>query len=202
MPADRSPQTRRQPPFRTRPPNGESTVRAVLESHFISRAAVDILLRRPFGAEDFEAFVSELRELDADVEDVELSLRKMISTTLGDQPSLLPSELLQRAEERIAQATRKNASLDGDQFRALSRKLEYLDLRELQNVITNKTLWGTFQSRFPTKESLATKFDQLAELRNGIRHSRTVDEVSRKEGEAAVLWFNQVLSKNLKAVGT
>ena len=34
---------------------------------------------------------------------------------------------------------------------------------------------------------------QLAELRNGIRHSRTVDEVTRKEGEAAILWFKQVL---------
>ena len=36
---------------------------------------------------------------------------------------------------------------------------------------------------------------QLAELRNGIRHSRTVDEITRKEGEAAVLWFGEVLSK-------
>ena len=35
----------------------------------------------------------------------------------------------------------------------------------------------------------------LAELRNAIRHSRTVDEVTRKEGEAALLWFRQVLTK-------
>ena len=34
-----------------------------------------------------------------------------------------------------------------------------------------------------------------AELRNGIRHSRTVDEITRKEGEASLLWFNKVLSK-------
>ena len=26
-----------------------------------------------------------------------------------------------------------------------------------------------------------------------IRHSRTVDEVTRKEGEAAILWFEKVL---------
>jgi len=31
---------------------------------------------------------------------------------------------------------------------------------------------------------LSKRFDQLAELRNGIRRSRTVDEVTRKEGEA------------------
>ena len=51
------------------------------------------------------------------------------------------------------------------------------------------------QPRFANKETLAKRFDQLAELRNGIRHSRTVDEVTRKEGEAALLWFQQVLGK-------
>jgi hypothetical protein len=39
----------------------------------------------------------------------------------------------------------------------------------------------------------AGRFDQLAQLRNGIRHSRTVDDVTRKDGEAALLWFKQVL---------
>ena len=39
--------------------NGEATVRATLESHFISPAAFDILLRKPFGAGDFEAFLIE-----------------------------------------------------------------------------------------------------------------------------------------------
>jgi hypothetical protein len=39
--------------------NGESTVRAVLESHFISPAAFDILLRDPFGPGAFEAFIAE-----------------------------------------------------------------------------------------------------------------------------------------------
>jgi hypothetical protein len=39
--------------------NGENRVRGILESHFISPAAFDVLLRNPFTAEDFEAFISE-----------------------------------------------------------------------------------------------------------------------------------------------
>ena len=35
--------------------------------------------------------------------------------------------------------------------------------------------------------------NQLAELRNSIRHSRSVDEITEKEGEAAILWFKKVL---------
>ena len=37
--------------------------------------------------------------------------------------------------------------------------------------------------------------DQLADLRNCIRHSRAVDEITRKEGEAALLWFQQGLER-------
>lgn len=77
----------------------------------------------------------------------------------------------------------------------MTERLEYSDLRELQDTITNKNLWGRFADRFANKDALKVKFDQLAELRNGIRHSRTVDDVTRKEGEAAILWFEQVLTK-------
>ncbi|MGA2792551.1 MAG: DUF262 domain-containing protein, partial [Roseiarcus sp.] len=39
--------------------SGEKTVRGILESHFISASAFDILLRNPFGPDDFEAFIAE-----------------------------------------------------------------------------------------------------------------------------------------------
>jgi hypothetical protein len=45
------------------------------------------------------------------------------------------------------------------------------------------------------KEILVERFGQFAELRNCIRHSRAVDDVTRKLGETAVLWFRQVLDK-------
>ena len=71
----------------------------------------------------------------------------------------------------------------------------YCDLRELEATVVNKSLWPLFESRFATKETLAVRIGQLAELRNGIRHSRTVDEITRKDGEAALLWFQQVIAK-------
>ncbi|MGA3267320.1 MAG: DUF262 domain-containing protein [Verrucomicrobiota bacterium] len=198
--------------------SGEATVRGILESHFISAVAFDILLRNPFGPDDFEAFVAErqrtlqdaienllikerldlppqLRDLDAATEQVELGVRKALETTLGGDVSQIPPHVLLKVDERIARATKKNASLDAERFQTLSGKLEYFDLRELQDTITGKAPWPKFESRFGTKEALAAKFDQLAELRNGIRHSRAVGEVVRMEGEAAILWFKQVLNK-------
>lgn len=198
--------------------NGEATVRATLESHFISPAAFDILLRKPFRAGDFEDFLAErqrtlqeaiedllikerldlppqLRELDAHIEKIELGLRQAICDALAGDESKLPPHVQQKVNERLQSMAKKNAALDANYYVTLAGKLEYADLRELQDIVASKALGPLFQARFPNKETLSKRFDQLAELRNGIRHSRTVDEVTRKEGEAAILWFKQVLGQ-------
>lgn len=196
--------------------NGESTVRAILESHFISPLAQEILLRDPFTPDDFEAFIAErqrtlqeaienllvkerlglppqLREMDEQIEQIELGLRNTVDEGLNSDPALVPPHVLQKVEERIQRAARTNAALDAEFYESLQGKLEFFDLRELQDTIGSKALWPIFQDRFAKKETLATRFGQLAELRNGIRHSRTVDQVVRKDGEAAILWFEQVI---------
>ena len=198
--------------------SGENVVRSVLESHFISSAALAVLLRKPFTSDDYEAFIVErqrtlleaienllikeridlspqLRDLDERVEAIELALREQVVTTLEDDAERLPTHVLQKADERIRAAAKKNANIEFHQYRQLSRRLEYCDLRELQDTILSKSLWRCFEKSFANKETLSAKFGQLAELRNGIRHSRSVDEVTRKEGEAAILWFEQVLAR-------
>ena len=190
----------------------------MLESHFISPAAMAVLLRKPFTSDDYEAFIVErqrtlleaienllikeridlspqLRELDERVEGIELALRGQVTATLEDDAERLPSHVLQKADERIQVAAKKNANIELDQYKQLSRRLEYCDLRELEDTLLSKTLWRDFEKRFVNKVTLSAKFGQLADLRNGIRHSRSVDEVTRKEGEAAILWFEQVLAR-------
>lgn len=198
--------------------SGEATVRAILKSHFISGIAFDILLRTPFTSDDFEAFLSErqrtvqeaienllikerldlspqLRSLDAEIEAVELSIRDNIRNVVAEDASLLPSHVLQKVNERVGRALKKNASMDVDRYERIEGKLEFFDLRELQDAIVAKSLWPRYEPNFGSKEALVLKFDQLAELRNGIRHSRAVSEIVRKEGEAAVLWFRQILTR-------
>jgi len=198
--------------------SSENQVRAMMESHFISGAALAVLLRNPFGKDDFEEFITvrqrtlfeaiesllikerldlapALREFDQSIEKVELGLRACIVTTLGNDAGRLPPHIAQKIGETIQRAAKKNAAIDLEDFKELAAKLEYADLRELQEIITSKASWDAFEARFANKETLNAKFGQLAELRNGIRHSRTVDEITRKEGEAAILWFKQVLAK-------
>ena len=196
--------------------SGEGTVRETLATHFISPAAFEILLRTPFEAGDFGDFVTErqhtileaiehllvkerldlaprLRELDARLEEVELALRALICNTLEADPAQLPAHVRTKVEERVQADLKRSPGRDAGHYEALAGKLEFADLRELQDTLTNKALWPLFSGRFANKEHLVNRFGQLAGLRNGIRHSRKVDEVTRMDGEAAVLWFEQVL---------
>jgi hypothetical protein len=197
--------------------NGEVAVRATLESHLISPAAFNILLRDPFTQHDFDEFLTErqraildaiedllikerldlapqLRELDTQIEDTELRLREVIRDGLSGDLGRVPPHVREKVTQRMDAAMRKSPAPDSGHHATLAAHLEYFDLRELQDTITNKTLWPGFEARFGTKEALAGRFAQLAELRNGIRHSRTVDDVTRKDGEAALLWFGQILA--------
>ena len=194
---------------------GEGAVRASLESHFISPIAFDILLRSPFTPADYEAFINErqrmildaidnllvkerldlsptLRELDRSIEDIELRLRKLINIKLSESRVSVPEHVTQLVNERIFREVRKGI-IDESRVATLNGRLEYFDLRELQETICAKSTWSIFAHSFPTKEALMAKFGQLAEVRNGIRHSRSVSQIAQKEGEAAIMWFGERL---------
>ncbi len=194
----------------------EDTVRSILESHFVSPTAFEVLLTDPFTPQDFETFLRErqrtiqdaiedllvksrldlpprLRELDAHIEDVELRLRQLIAAELQDDPGLLPGHVQQKIKERLRRALRMTPGFDMKAYHPLSARLEFADLRELQDTISSKALWQRFAARFHSKETTAVRFTQLAEVRNGIRHSRQVNDIVRKDGEAALLWFGTSL---------
>ena len=197
--------------------NGRASIQAVLETHLISGVALDILLRDPFTINDFDQFLSErdrtiraaieellvkerldlpipLREIDGQIEAVELRLRTLLAQECN--VATFPEHVAQRARVRIQQFARTNPSIDAEQYgKELMRILEFCDLQELQQAFVSKSTWPAFATRFGTKEVLSSRINQIASLRNAIRHSRAVDAITLKDGEAGLLWFQQALSQ-------
>ena len=196
--------------------NGRNKVEALMETHFISAAALNILLRDPFTPADFDAFIRErqrsvthavqtlliggradlpvdLRLLDEDVERIELDLRKLVAKQLGNDLTQLPSHVRAKLDDRITRELKKHPGTDPNRFGQLNGALEFADLTELLGVMQSSGSANAFSDVFPHKEGLIAKFGQLCELRNGIRHSRTISSVVQKEGEAAILWFDAAL---------
>lgn len=191
-------------------------VEAMMATHFVSPAALDILLRDPFLPSDFDDFVQErqkaiigfidarilddradlppdLRALDEAVEHIELRLRALIATRLGDDISQLPPYVREKVDQKVEAELKRNPGGDSDRFKPLVKALEFADITELQRVIGAKGE-ARFKDVFPSAEDLDKRFGQLCGLRNPIRHSRTVTDVARHDGEAAIKWFNHAMA--------
>lgn len=202
--------------------SGENAVRANLESHFISRRAFDILLRDPFTPEDFREFIDErkrtltsaienllvkerldlspdLRELDSKVEEVELKVRKLVANRLAGGDFDIPDHILVKVRDRLERDRRKGLLEESESGDELMTMMEYFDLRELEQLIVAKQAWPAFEGDFGSKDQLSSRFNQLAELRNSIRHSRSVSQIVQKDGEAALLWFDNALKPEISS---
>ena len=108
----------------------------------------------------------------------------------------------QKLDERLQAGARRTRSLDLRISPALVRQLEFFDLRELHDAITEQDFeWRSFEPRIPQQGRDAhRRFDQLAGLRERDPpqpHCRA--RSLGKKGEAALLWFEQVLAKKPEA---
>lgn len=201
--------------------NDPDRVYQVLDSHLISRAAVDILLRDPFTPEDYLAFLIErqrtvkrrlrielfqannqvpedLRHYDQQVSFVELDLRDLIrdGLSLADGAAVektIPGHLVPKLKGRMANEAKKNPAHFEDNADSANYWFEFLDLMELKDIMVAKPLWPNFEARFVNKTKLAAEFADLGALRNAIRHDRTVDEVTERKGQGAIAWFQSQL---------
>lgn len=135
-----------------------------------------------------------LRQLDEQVSHLETKMRELTASRLDHDATLLPQHVSQKIAERLAARRRSNPAGAASGSLNLVDSLQYCDLRELQDTITSRALWERFVDVFGTKESLAMRFSQIAELRNSLRHGRALDDVTRKDGEVALLWFREVLA--------
>lgn len=200
--------------------NDESRVYEVFESHLISKQAVEILLRKPFTKLDFDEFLEErrrtiieaiqtqliderinlpahLKHLDKEIEEIELAIRDLIVTEIGDEihdyKSKVPQHIQMKVEGRVASDLKKKPNATAEHYQSFTKLIEFFDLRECEDVIVNKTNWELFSRVFKDKTSLNNRFNQLGTLRNGIRHSRSISEIEQMDGEVAIKWFKSVL---------
>lgn len=204
--------------------NNEEKVYKVLQSHMISRKAVEILLREPFTVDDYKNFIDErratiiqaienklikekvdlpenLKVIDQKIEELELGLRKLILDKLeihtsDDIKIKIPQHIYDKIKGRIEREKRRNPGAVDNGIQKREYWMQFSDLQELQQILTSKATWNVFEPTFISKEKVTHEFNDLAALRNGIRHSREIDRITQMKGEASLLWFKQQLNLN------
>lgn len=206
--------------------NNEEKIYEILKSHLISRKAVNILLRDPFTKQDFEEFIIERQEtirnaiedilinekidlpqslyiINKKIEEIEIKIRSLIIFNTGSSYeyyfNTVPSHIKEKVQIKINKEIRKNPGVNLEYYKKFDKLLHYFDMMEYFDYMVVKENWPLYEKYFNTKEQLQMRFNQLCNLRNGIRHAREVSEIDKKDGEAAILWFNQIFFNiNLK----
>lgn len=76
-------------------------------------------------------------------------------------------------------------------------KIQFLDVMDYSKILISN--WDIFGSSLGSKQETLQHFISLKHYRNAIKHGRSLNEVDKRTGEAAVLWFENVLN-NQKGV--
>ena len=151
--------------------------------------------------EDFsnESKNQDLQHYDQEIESIEISLRDILANRLelacelDAFAELIPNHVKEKVNGRIKNWLGKNPGEDNKQFHELRRRLDFFDMQEYKDVITSKQAYPSFEELFGSKGTLEVRFNQIAELRNSIRHSRDITDATIKDGEAAILWFTSIV---------
>ncbi len=73
-------------------------------------------------------------------------------------------------------------------------KIQFLDVMDYSKILISN--WDVFGTLLGSKQEAEKHFIALKHYRNAIKHGRSINEIDRRTGEAAVLWFESVLSQN------
>ena len=148
----------------------------------------------------------DLQHYDQEIEKIEISLRNILAERLEFAceldafAELIPNHVKEKVNARVKNWLGKNPGEDKSQFYDLRRKLDFFDMQEYKDVIAAKQNYPSFEELFGKKGTLEIRFNQIAELRNSIRHSRDVTDATIKDGEAAIAWFGSVIMPYVKKI--
>lgn len=140
-----------------------------------------------------------IENVDKSIETIEMELRSLINSILTnhacttDAKKIVLSHLQPKVEERISKMLRDHPGTPATKYATFESQLQFFDMSEYFEMISNKAYWPLFKDIFNNKENLNKHILQLSNLRNAIRHSREQTKLILTEGLASILWFNMAL---------
>lgn len=139
----------------------------------------------------------ELRALDEEVSKIELATRKLIADKIPviqeNNTIYINQKLVESAQYKYEGFLRKNPGEEKENPLSLRTILNYLTLSDYKDILISKVNWSNFEDIYETKGNIMNRYTQLGTLRNKLRHDNELTTVERKDGEAAIEWFNKCL---------
>lgn len=124
------------------------------------------------------------------LDDIESRVRKLIVAKLAPEWSTaIPNKVAVKINDRLTQLNEHTQLANGHitHFEQVSQ----LDVMDYEKIVENN--WDKFEDTFIDLNLMKSRFQAWRKYRNDIRHARAIDEVTEKEGEAAISWLSRCL---------
>ena len=121
---------------------------------------------------------------------LEENIRIIINTNLAEKHGedywkrTIPDDIQENVSDRIKQGKSRYPDRE---TRSDLEKLSLCDVSDYRKIITK--YWGLFEDEFLSLGDFERNFIFFQDYRNGIKHSRNLSPIERKQGEASVEWF-------------
>jgi hypothetical protein len=98
---------------------------------------------------------------------------------------------IQEAVNKKMQDEMKRHPYGRDEFNRDEVRIQFLDIMDYSKVILSN--WQLFGVSFGSKGEVEKHFLAFKNYRNPVKHGRSLNEVDKRNGEAAVLWLENIL---------
>jgi hypothetical protein len=133
------------------------------------------------------------------IERLESQLRDLIHGTLTDAhgqnywSTAVAEDVRSEAETKIAAALKKQPELTAHHFDDTRRKIDYCNVADYLKLIQMRSNWPNFERVFRSKEDVQRHLKCFSEFRNALMHGRALTELTRRDGETAMIWLETVM---------
>lgn len=135
------------------------------------------------------------------VDIIESRVRGLIQDILKEQTDdsywneYIPSDIRESVERKI-QDDLKRHPYRLEEYMRDEVRITFLDVMDYSKIILSN--WQLFDKYFGSKGEVEQHFRALKNYRNPIKHGRDLNEIDKRNGEAAVMWLENILNNLVK----
>lgn len=125
------------------------------------------------------------------IDTLEFMVRKYLAHKCAPNwDKLISKKLKEKIAERIKIEEKHTATINTHV--TYLEQLRQLDVADYKNIIENN--WDIFEADFDTIELMRARFNAFRKFRNNTKHSRSIDDITKNEGKAAIEWIGRAVS--------
>lgn len=132
------------------------------------------------------------------VDIIEVKIRNIVNQLLEENNEgsywdrAIPSDIRLSVDQKLNDHIKRHPYSTVEEYKESLVRLRFMDIMDYSKIILSN--WDIFGQYFGSKSDTERYFVAYKNYRNVLKHPRGIDQVEKKNGEAALIWIERVLN--------